>query len=430
MRHRLRRSGWYRSFLATPANLYNATEFRPDTIGSVGGSRVSPYDGTTVAATDPITRPLRIGNRNTTMYYAGAAATNLIASSSDYTVTPWTLTACTTAPVADGYTEVTSTGSTMEQRTTSFGVTSGNRLWATVELKPGSATWVRVILLDGTTAIRASTWVNLAAGTIGTQSAAGTGAIHGGAFLVRRADGSFLLRMSGILGTVTSASVRIYVSDVDGSVTKPTGVTYLARHVTMTNGEVFTGAIPTTGSTASITADNIRRATLDIFPTGSPRLSQPWTMSWWVMMEGHDIGATGHVSGVLARHWDHNTASYMAYSPSVNQQTQTALVDSAASQQAVSASGAAPDVSGTLVAYVMTYEPNVALRVYRNRIKIADDLTVGSAITAWTAAMYLGNRAALDRALSGWMSAPHFLFGTALSGTQIAAQYSAGASAP
>jgi hypothetical protein len=153
-------------------------------------------------------------------------------------------------------------------------------------------------------------------------------------------------------------------------------------------------------------------------------------MSWWVMLEGHSIGATGHVSGQAARMYDCNSTRQALYQQSANRQVVVTVDDSIGSQSPTSATGVATDVSGSLVAYAATYEPGVAFKVYRNGVLIATDSTVGVSINAWVQAFYFGNRLDLSRALSGWKSAPHFLFGTALTADQIVAQNAAGVSAP
>jgi hypothetical protein len=216
----------------------------------------------------------------------------------------------------------------------------------------------------------------------------------------------------------TSTSVLINCGIVSGnsSNTRAAGV-YRLRHCTFTTGPVPVSSIPTAGSAASITADNIRRAALDFLPAGSPRLTQPQTWHWRVMLEGNSIGATGHVSGVTARHWDHNSATIAFYQPGA-QLAQANVTDSSGVQ---TVPGTAADVAGVLVAYALTYEPGVALKLYRNGVLIAQDLTVGASLIAWSQPLYFGNIAALTRALSGWVSPVFAEFGVARTQVEIAA---------
>lgn len=404
--------------------LREATALIPDTYSGTG-ARINPITGATVPSGTALTVPGSVGGRPLTWRGCMGAATNLVAHSSDYQNAYWTRTDITATDADDGWDLITegSAGTAELRNAGQLTITSGNRIWATLELRRGNHDWVRVIVVDNVLVCRFSTWVNLATGQIGTTSTAGAGASHGGAFLSRLSDGSgYLLQVSGTLGTVTQCNVRTYSTTADGVTTKVNNGTRYQRHATLTNGQVCTIAIPTAGATASITADSISLSRVPQFAAGSPLLAQPWCMILGVRLEGHSIGATGHVSGVGARLFDCPSTNVNQINYNVaNQQINCGITDAGGVQSAVSALGAAPDAAGTNVVYAVRWIPSVSLTVFRNGIQIAQDLTVGATMPAWTQALYLGNLAALNRAITGWVTDPFLITGRVVPDPEILA---------
>ena len=71
--------------------------------------------------------------------------------------------------------------------------------------------------------------------------------------------------------------------------------------------------------------------------------------------------------------------------------------------------------------YAVRWIPSVSLTVFRNGIQIAQDLTVGATMPAWTQALYLGNLAALNRAITGWVTDPFLITGRVVPDPEILA---------
>jgi hypothetical protein len=408
---------------ATPLlqRIYGAIPFAPDTIGSVGGSRVSPYSGAVVAATDPITRPLTIGAVQTMMWLCQAGATNDIVQSTAYDTAAWTKVGTTVVAAngpsgsADAFEMTQGSGVLDGVTATNYAITANTVRLIAFEVKAVSgANWLRIASRNSGNINGTDAWFDLSAGVSGNHTVSGTGTPI--SLNVSRLGADWWTVRVALTYDASSTLVRTLCMLVtaNGSSTRAAGV-YRLRHCTCTATAVPVSSIPTAGATASITADNICRAALDVITAGMGAVS----LLWWVQMEGHSIGAAGHASGVQARMWDVNTSRYGAYTVA-NRQAIGVAADNAGSQSAVSATGAAPDASGGLVGYVMTFTPSVALRLYRNGVLIAEDTTVGDTLNPWVNSLFFGNLLALNRALSGWVS-PLFRVNRALTAAEIAA---------
>jgi hypothetical protein len=304
---------------------------------------------------------------------------------------------------------------------TNYTITANTVRLIAFEVKAVSgANWLRIASRNSGNLNGTDAWFDLSAGVSGNHTANGTGTPI--SLTVSRLGADWWTVRVALTydASSTLASTSCMIVTANGSSTRAAGV-YRLRHCTCTATAVPVSIIPTAGSTASITPDNIRRAALDFLPAGSPRLTLPQTWHWRVMLEGNSIGATGHVSGVNARHWDVLGNRYTVYFAGVDREVATLLVDSSGNPFAQSGAGSAADTSNVLVAYALTWTPGGGARIYRNGILIATATVTGAALTAFGADLYFGNLAALTRALSGWISPIFAEFGVARTQSEIAA---------
>lgn len=413
--------------------LFGAEQITPDTyVGS--GARINPITGATVASGTALTVPGFAGSRALTWWGAMGAATTCALRSASYDTADWSKAGTTTATPgatgpsgnADAFAIVHGNAGAdgpFSLSTLTTGFTAGVAVSLSLEIKPGSNQWLRLALRDAAATNGCDAWFNLFGGSLGSGASNGTGTYvrHS---ISPMANGWYILRLTAII-SASATSLRLSIAGVsaDSSATRVAS-TFTLRHFTAISGVVPAGVIPNaTGSTASITADAISRSSAaSPFPTGSPLLSQPWCMIYGVRLEGHSIGATGHVSGVLARHWDQNNGQAgLWYNTPADRQVRLTVTDNLGAHAPLSSTGVAADNAGVLVVYAMTFTPSVALRLYRNGVKIAEDLTVGATMTAWSAATFLGNRSALDRALTGWVTDPFLITGRDVPDAEIAA---------
>jgi hypothetical protein len=407
------------------ASMFGATALVPDTyVGS--GTRINPITGATVPSGTALTVPGFAGSRALTWWGAFGGFTNANVQSTAYDTAHWTKVGTTpiaaTGPTgaADAFELTQGSGGGDGITAANHTITGGSVRMVAFEVATVSgAIWLRTTSRTSGNINGTDAWVNLSTGAVGSHTANGTGtAVSLTASPL--GTGWWTVRVA-LTYDAASTSVRTscMLVTANNSSTRAAGV-YRLRHCTCTGTAVPSPSIPTSGATASITPDAVSLSSVAQFAAGSPLLSQPWCMILGVRLEGHSI-VTSHVSGTTARVFDTASAVCSLEYVVASQQTKLTTTDSSGAQGATSSTGACPDVAGIASVYANKYVPGVGLYLYRDGTQIASDTSVGAAMNPWSNPLYLGNRADLARALTGWVTSPFLITGRNVPDAEIVA---------
>lgn len=189
--------------------------------------------------------------------------TNLALWSEDFTNAAWTKVSTTItgndtlAPDGTNTADLFTVTSTFDSVQGGVTVISGATVACSVFAKRGNHDWIRLTLLNGGNEVRA--WFNLATGSVGSQTATGTG-VPGGIFIQPAANGFYRCVLVGAITGATSYTFLTASASADASFTRVSGGTRFQWGAQIEQGADASPYISTT-TTAIIRAADVASET-------------------------------------------------------------------------------------------------------------------------------------------------------------------------